>query len=107
MNYGDFMVLLAENPLTYSVALIVMLSAYLLLFRKQINSFFDPLFFSVVFTAFAATDVVFLWWLDQITTQYFVQFLSTEAAFFIGITLFKPAKFRKNAFISVGAEAKR
>jgi hypothetical protein len=107
MNYAEFMVLLAENPLTYSGALIVVLPAYLWLFRKQINSFFDPLFFTVVFTAFAATDVVFLWWLDQIDTRYFVQFLSTEAAFILGVALFRSAKCRKNAFVRVGAEAKR
>ncbi len=106
MNYGDFMVLLAENPVTYSVALIVMLAVYLFLFRKQLNSFFDPLFFTVVFTAFAAADVVFLWWLDLIDTRYFVQFVSTEAAFFIGISLFRPAKCRNNAFIKAGADAK-
>lgn len=106
MNYVDFMILLASNPFTYSAALVGMLAIYLLLFRKQIYSYFDPLFFAIVFTAFAATDVVFLWWLDQIDSQYLFQFIGTEATFFIGITLFCPASSRRNILSGAAATAK-
>jgi oligosaccharide repeat unit polymerase len=92
MNHAEFIGLIIGAPVTYSVTLVITLAVYLILFRKQINSFFDPLFFAVVFAAFAASDVVFLWWLDVIEPRYFIQFFATEAAFFIGLTMFRPAK---------------
>ena len=102
MNYVNFIILLTNHPLAYSVALIGMLVVYLWIFRRQIYSIFDPLFFAIVFTAFAATDVVFLWWLHEIDALYLFQFLGTEAAFYIGITLFY-AESSKKKLLLLGA----
>jgi len=94
MNHAEFIGLVTAYPLTYCVSLMAMLAVYIILFRKQVHAFFDPLFFVAVFTAFAASDVVFLWWLNVIDMQYFLQFIATEAAFFLGLALFRPAKDR-------------
>jgi hypothetical protein len=94
------MALIADSPLTYTAALIVTLAVYLLFYRKLIYSVFDPLCLAIVFTAFAATDVIFLWWSNLIDSRYFIQFISTEAAFLVGLIMFKPLNRRiiiKNA----------
>lgn len=94
MTDAGFIGLVIGFPVMYAVTLVVMLAVYLALFRKQINSVFDPLFFIAIFTAFAAADVLFLWWLDVIELRYFLQFIATEAAFFVGLALFRPRKSR-------------
>src|SRR4029078_13426005 len=94
MNHAEFIGLVTAYPLTYCVSLMVMLAVYIILFRKQVHAFFDHLFFVAVFTALSASDVVFLWWLNVIDMQYFLQFIATEAAFFLGLALFRPAKDR-------------
>jgi hypothetical protein len=94
MSGTQFMELIADTPLTYAVAMIMTLAVYLLLYRKQIYAIFDPFCFLIVSTAFAATDVVFLWWRDLIDARYFIQFINTEAAFLVGLILFKPLNRR-------------
>jgi len=92
MNHGEFIWLINEAPVDYAVTLIMTLAVYLFIFRKQINSVFDPLFFATVYGALAGADVVFLWWQGKIDVGYFIQFLITDAAFFLGVLVSKPVK---------------
>jgi hypothetical protein len=94
MSGGQFMELIADSPFTYTAALIITFAAYLLLYRKQLYSVYDPLCVLMVSTAFAASDVVFLWWRNLIDARYFIQFINTETAFLVGLMLFKPVNRR-------------
>jgi hypothetical protein len=107
MSYDEFIGLIVESPVAYFVTLIITLAVYLSFFRKQINSVFDPLFMTTVTMAFAATDVVFLWRLDLIDAQCFIQFISTETAFFVGLMLFRPLKCHEHPMRSAGGGIRR
>jgi hypothetical protein len=81
MDYSNFDLLFASAPELYAASLSVCALAYFLILRKRIHSFFDPLFFNMVFTICAAAVVPFLYFAQDIRGSYFAQFLVTELLF--------------------------
>ncbi len=77
----------------YAFSLALCSMVYFLFYRKYFISIWDPIFISLVFSTFASATPVFLYLIGEITTYYFLIFLSTQLAFLIGVVSCKPFKF--------------
>lgn len=90
MTTADFYLTLASNLSGYLALLLAALAIYFLALRKVVWSIFDPLFFSYLSAAFAASVVVFMYVEGQISKASLCSFLSTEVAFIVGFRVFQP-----------------
>lgn len=66
------------------ITIISILVVYLIL-RKQIYSLFDPMNFLIIAGGSGYSVVFFLYFLGYISDYYFLSFLATQIAFFIGV----------------------
>lgn len=85
MSYSDFSILFFDSPELYLIALGISLVVYFAFLRKSIRSVFDPLFYDMLFTAFAAAVVLFLWFTKEIHYYFFIQFCVTEIAYLVAL----------------------
>lgn len=81
---------LLDDLLQYIFILSCSLLMYKLLFKKYVFSFFDPLFLSLVFSSFATSVVIFLYFQDLIDDYFFGNFILTQLSFVVGFYFFKP-----------------
>jgi hypothetical protein len=90
MSYAEFTLFVNDNILNVTLISLLTLIVYLLLYRKYIFSIFDPFFLIVVIVALANSTVFYLYYDEQIKTQYLTSFLITEASFLCGFFLIRP-----------------
>jgi len=105
MSYENFFFLFINNFWFNLCVVFATIIFYLLIFKKNIYSIFDPLFFYIFFSS-AGKSVVFILFLSgYITSYYLYQFLLTEVFFILGFLVFKPISFKKmhnaNIFFSL------
>jgi len=93
MNYIDFFLFAEQHIENLIFWLIFSVVLYFFLFRKYIQSIFDPFFLIILIAGLSSSIVMFLYNNDAIKEEYFYKFLLTEIAFFTGFFLFKPLKF--------------
>ena len=93
MNYIDFFLFAQEHIESMIFFSIVTTVAYLLLYRKYIQSIFDPFFLIIFIAGLSSSTVFFLYYTNAIKPEYFYQFIATELAFMSGFFLIKPIKF--------------
>ena len=95
MQTLEFSLLVLKNLTLYLPVWIACIIIYRLLFWRTVNSIFDPLYFSVIFTnSICTANVVFLSILGDIRQYYLLSYLFSEAAMLTGILLLsKPQKF--------------
>jgi len=95
MSYEVFYLLFIDNFWFNLCIVFVTIIIYLLIFRKNIYSIFDPLFFYILLSS-AGNSVVFILFLSGDIPQYYLyQFLLTEASFILGFFCFKPINLKK------------
>jgi hypothetical protein len=87
MSYAEFSILFFDRPELYLMALGICLFVYFAFLRKAIFSIFDPLFYNMVFAAFAAAVVLFLWFTKEIRYCYLIQFCATEIAYLVALAV--------------------
>lgn len=93
MNYLEFF-LFAEDHLESIILFSCLVTlGYLFLYRKYIQSIFDPFFLIIFIAGLATSTVFFLYFNGAIKSEYFFQFIATELSFIIGFFLIKPIKF--------------
>lgn len=97
MNTADFFELLINNNLLYFSCFVGVCLFYYFLFRKVCFSMLDPIFISLVGSAFGASVVVFLFATSAISSFYFANYLATQFAFLAGFVFFN--KFSPIVFI--------
>jgi len=77
-----------------------------LVVRKQVYSIFDPLFFNFLMGVAGYSVVFYLYYFDLIDEYYYYSFLSTQAAFFIGLSIFSTPKYfsqsNKVSYMAIG-----
>ena len=105
MSYEVFYLLFIDNFWFNLCIVFVTIMIYLLIFKKNIYSIFDPLFFYILLSS-AGNSVVFILFLSgDIPHYYLYQFLLTEASFILGFFCFKPINLKKihtaNNFLSL------
>ncbi|GAA4327284.1 hypothetical protein GCM10023149_30610 [Mucilaginibacter gynuensis] len=98
MDWYTFGLLLYDNLYLYLGILAVSLFLYFILFKKNYISFLDPLIFNLIYSVFGFSVVVFLYATQSIELKYFISYLLTQAAFFIGLFFFKP--LTRNSIVS-------
>ncbi|OCB70565.1 O-antigen polymerase [Flavobacterium piscis] len=97
MNTADFFELLINNNLLYFSCFVCVCLFYYFLFRKVCFSMLDPIFISLVGSAFGASVVMFLFATSKISSFYFINYLGTQFAFLAGFVFF--GKFSPTVFI--------
>ena len=93
MDYFEFFLFAEEHVgslIFFSIALVI---CYFALYKKHIQSIFDPFFLTILISGLSASTVFFLYYNNGIREEYFYQFIATEIAFMIGFFLLKPIKF--------------
>lgn len=99
MNNLEFGLHFAEN-LPIGVGFVVLsLLVTLLLLRRHIYSLFDPLLFYAILSAMGGSVVLYLYWFDLISDDYFLSYLFTQAAFLTGFLLRPPPSPRLAATV--------
>jgi len=95
MSYEAFYLIFIDNFWFNLCIVFVTIMIYLLIFKKNIYSIFDPLFFYILLSS-AGNSVVFILFLSgDIPHYYLYQFLLTEASFILGFFCFKPINLKK------------
>ncbi|QEH39759.1 O-antigen polymerase [Chitinophaga sp. XS-30] len=84
MDNYEFLKIFSSNLHIYVLVLISLSVLYYLLFRKVIYGIMDPYFLSLVYSTFATSVVVFLYFTEHISTYLFINFCLSQTAFFIG-----------------------
>ena len=69
-------------------ALLLFGLVYLLIYRRIIDSIFDPLFLQAIFSAFGGAAVLFMYSENIIGPRYFYSYVNTQAAFLLGLSIF-------------------
>lgn len=88
MRVIDFMLLLYDNIALFMFLWLSSFAFYRLLFFKTVKSFFDPIYFWIIFTnSICTADVLFLGVLGEISTHYILAYILSEFALIIGILL--------------------
>ncbi len=95
MTYVEFFLLAEENLFSLIFLSFAIVFVYLIIYRNYILSIFDPMFFAIVATGLANAIFFFLFYLNEIRSEYFYSYIFTELAFFTGFFLFKPIKPHK------------
>ncbi|WDF62894.1 O-antigen polymerase [Flavobacterium sp. KACC 22763] len=93
MNYIDFFLFAEEHIVSLIFFSITIIMCYFLLYRKYIQSIFDPFFLIVSISGLSTSTVFFLYFNSAISDELFYRFICTELAFFAGFFLLKPIKF--------------
>lgn len=92
MSNIKFIALLWENIFTYISVLVFVLLSFLLLWRKYTHTWFDPLRFQMLISAFAVTVPIFLYLTNSIGTDSFSYIILAEVAFWLGFLFFAKKK---------------
>ena len=103
MHWGEFILLFSNHILLYFSILISIIALYVIVFKHVYISYLDPLIFSLIFSAFGCSVVIFLYYTKSIDTKYFLNYLFTQIAFFIGFFVFKSIR-KKDIMINQGAK---
>lgn len=85
MGRFEFAELLYENLILYFIILIVLGFIYYKVFKRLYLFLVDPFIITQIFSLFASTVVVFLYAIGEIEGYYFLQFVVTQIAFWIGL----------------------
>ncbi len=104
MNYIDFFLFAEEHIGSLIFFSIVTIICYFFLYRKYIQSIFDPFFLIVSIAALSSSTVFFLYFNNAISDELFYRFIGTELAFLAGFFLLRPIKFNdylKNRVVKV------
>ncbi len=97
MDWWHFGLLLNENTVLYLWTLLSTAIFYFVIYRKTFLSILDPLVFSVIFSAFGFSVVLFLFITKSIETKYLISYLLTQFSFFGGY--FTLQSLRKNQIL--------
>lgn len=89
MDWSEFGLLLNEHLYLYLQLLVFSVIVYIFIFRKVYISFLDPFIFSVVFSVFGFSVVLFLYLTNNIPEIYLISYLLTQVAFWLGFFSFK------------------
>lgn len=89
MTNESFLIYLLESFDIYLICFLLSCIVYYLLYRKVLDSIFDPLTLQVVGSMFGFSVVLFLYSKDLILTFYFTNYLFTQFAFLAGFFLVK------------------
>jgi hypothetical protein len=89
MDWWNFGFLLNENIPLYICILLGSLILYYFLYRKTFLSILDPIAFTLFFSAFGFSVVIFLYLTDSIELRYLISYLLTQFAFVAGFFSFK------------------
>ena len=95
MDYFEFFLFAEEHIGSLIFFSIVTIICYFFLYRKYIQSIFDPFFLIVSIAALSSSTVFFLYFNDAIRNELFYRFIGTELAFFTGFFLLRPIKFNE------------
>jgi len=91
----EFMKYLLDDFYIYFAILVCYTCGYFYLVRKYIYTILDPLFLYTLYSCFGGTIVVFMFYKDVISLQYFLSYLFTQAAFVLGFRVFRPLNLLK------------
>ena len=94
MNSPEFTLLLFQEWDIMLIAVLIVMFFYFILFRKYILSIFDPLLFNLFFSTIGASTMLFLYIIGKIEWKYFLFYLLTQTAFFIGFIFFRPISIK-------------
>ena len=91
MTTGEFYFLhLLPHLGDFFTILSLVFCVYFFAFKRQVYSLFDPLVLFLFFSAFGATDVIFMYRRKLISDYYFSSYILTQIAFSIGLIIIKP-----------------
>lgn len=94
MNYFDFFLFAEEHIFDVVLFSVIVPLFYFVLYRKYIQSIFDPFFLIILIAGLSSSTVFLLYFNHAIKAEYFYQFLISEIAFIGGFFLFKPIYFK-------------
>ena len=94
MNSPEFTLLLFQEWDIMLIAVLIVMFFYFILFRKYILSIFDPLLFNLFFSTIGASTMLFLYIIGKRECKYFLFYLLTQTAFFIGFIFFRPISIK-------------
>lgn len=103
MHWGEFILLFSNHIPLYFLILVSVLAMYVIVFKHLYISYLDPLIFSLIFSAFGFSVVVFLFCTKSIDIKYFLSYLFTQLAFFLGFFTFKSLR-KKDLMTNEGAK---
>jgi len=92
MDWWNFGSLLNDNTGLYLEVLLGSLLLYYLIYRKMFISILDPIGFSLLFSVFGFSVVMFLYITKSIEAKFLISYLLTQAAFVGGFFTFKKPK---------------
>lgn len=95
MSTQEFVSRLSEDFQLYLVLLSASVIIYIVLYRRYIESLWDPLFFQSVASCFGLSVVLFLFFIKAIDFRYFLSYLTTQVAFFAGFMCLGQRPFSK------------
>ncbi len=94
MNYREFFIFVTDNISSLIFFTIVSVLIYLIVYKKYIQSVFDPMFLIVIIAGLSASTVFFLYFNNEIKFEYFYKFIITEISFIIGFFIIRPVNFK-------------
>lgn len=94
MNNYEFLDLFLEEYDVYIWGLILSIVVYVMLFRHYVNSLFDPLLVSVIFSCFGTAVVFFLQFTGVMPVYTFLHYVLTQCAFFVGLWCFRASEVK-------------
>lgn len=92
MDWLRFGLLLNDNIPLYLWSLLGSFCLYFLIYRKMFISIIDPVMFTVLFSTFGFSVVIFLYLTKSIDTKYLISYLLTQSAFILGFFSYKSLK---------------
>ena len=94
MRNGEFWLYYINNiELGLFYGIIILFINFFIL-KKYIYSIFDPFVITLLSSSLAYSVVFFMYHLNLINDYYFLSFIGTQTAFFLGFFLIKPIKLK-------------
>lgn len=95
MTTFNFLVLIAQFPWTFSIALVLGLLIFIPLSNRLASSWFNPVKFNVLTAGIGFGVVLFLKYTNQITTEDFIYFLTSSIIFWSIFCFIYGNRFRR------------
>ena len=95
MDTFEYFGLVTENLVTFCFSLFLVILFYIIFLRRYFISILDLYSYYAFFSILSYAVPIFLFLIHKIEIKYFLSFISTQTAFFVGFCIFSPIKIKK------------
>lgn len=108
MNTDEFLIMVSSDLWVYLIILTLVFVAFIPLFKRYVNSIFNPFFLSLIMTVFAYTVPFFLYKEGLCSEKHLTYFVLSEFLYWVVFVLvsLRPTKFRESYVVGEAGLAK-